>query len=60
MGYGDVLMKNLFTMLSCLRVVGYLSMKIGKAAATVVGGGLILMQLAAHQGYIQVNIETCR
>ncbi|XP_018016277.1 FUN14 domain-containing protein 1-like [Hyalella azteca] len=36
-------------------VVGYLSMKIGKAAATVVGGGLILMQLASHQGYITID-----
>ncbi|KAB7494519.1 FUN14 domain-containing protein 1 [Armadillidium nasatum] len=36
-------------------VVGYLSMKIGKAAATVVGGSLIVMQLAAHQGYIKVD-----
>ncbi|KAF2362463.1 FUN14 [Trinorchestia longiramus] len=36
-------------------VVGYLSMKVGKAAATVVGGGLILMQLAAHKGYIKVD-----
>jgi len=36
-------------------VVGYLSMKVGKAAATVVGGTLIFMQIAAHQGYIQVD-----
>lgn len=36
-------------------VVGYLSMKVGKVAATVVGGSLIIMQLAAHKGYIKVD-----
>ncbi|XP_027235524.2 FUN14 domain-containing protein 1A isoform X1 [Penaeus vannamei] len=34
-------------------VVGYLSMKVGKVAATVVGGSMIIMQLAAHKGYIK-------
>lgn len=37
------------------RVVGYLSMKVGKVAATVVGGSMIIMQLAAHKGYIKVG-----
>jgi len=36
-------------------VVGYLSMKVGKVAATVVGGSLLIMQLAAHKGYITVD-----
>ncbi|KAG0728684.1 FUN14 domain-containing protein 1 [Chionoecetes opilio] len=36
-------------------VVGYLSMKVGKVAATVVGGSLLVMQLAAHKGYIKVD-----
>ncbi|XP_064093754.1 FUN14 domain-containing protein 1-like [Macrobrachium nipponense] len=36
-------------------VVGYLSMKVGKVAATVVGGSLLIMQLAAHKGYIKVD-----
>ncbi|XP_042872454.1 uncharacterized protein LOC122253443 [Penaeus japonicus] len=36
-------------------VVGYLSMKVGKVAATVVGGSMIIMQLAAHKGYIKVD-----
>nr|XP_045620213.1 FUN14 domain-containing protein 1-like [Procambarus clarkii]XP_045620214.1 FUN14 domain-containing protein 1-like [Procambarus clarkii]XP_045620215.1 FUN14 domain-containing protein 1-like [Procambarus clarkii] len=36
-------------------VVGYVSMKVGKVAATVVGGSLLIMQLAAHKGYIKVD-----
>ncbi|CAL4170561.1 unnamed protein product [Meganyctiphanes norvegica] len=36
-------------------VVGYLSMKVGKVAATVVGGSMLIMQLAAHKGYIKVD-----
>lgn len=39
------------------RLVGYLSMKVGKVVATVVGGSLVVMQLAAHQGYIKVGCE---
>ena len=30
--------------------VGYLSMKVGKAAATVVGGSLLVLQIAHHKG----------
>lgn len=30
-------------------------MKVGKVAATAVGGGIILLQVANHQGYIKVN-----
>lgn len=32
-----------------------ISMKIGKTMATVVGGSLILFQLAQYQGYVKVN-----
>lgn len=30
-------------------------MKVGKAAALVVGGSIILLQIANHKGYIRVN-----
>lgn len=30
-------------------------MKIGKVAACAVGGGIIMLQIAAHQGYININ-----
>jgi FUN14 domain-containing protein 1 len=30
-------------------------MKVGKAAAFAFGGGIILLQIANHQGYIKVN-----
>jgi len=29
-------------------------MKVGKAAATAVGGGILLLQVANHKGYINV------
>lgn len=32
-------------------------MKVGKVAAMAVGGGIILMQVANHKGYINVNWE---
>lgn len=34
---------------------GYLFGKVGKAAAAAVGGSLLLLQVAHHQGYITVN-----
>uniref|UniRef100_A0A1B6CZR6 FUN14 domain-containing protein n=1 Tax=Clastoptera arizonana TaxID=38151 RepID=A0A1B6CZR6_9HEMI len=34
---------------------GYLMMKVGKAAAISVGGGIILLQIANHNGYVKVN-----
>ncbi|KAG8229707.1 hypothetical protein J437_LFUL009832 [Ladona fulva] len=34
---------------------GYLAMKVGKVAAMAVGGGIILLQVANHQGYININ-----
>lgn len=30
-------------------------MKVGKVAAIAVGGGIILLQIANHNGYINVN-----
>jgi FUN14 domain-containing protein 1 len=36
-------------------VSGYLMMKVGKAAATAVGGSLILLQIAHYKGYIKVD-----
>lgn len=38
-----------------IRVTGMLTMKVGKVAAFAVGGGIIILQIAAHQGYIKVN-----
>ena len=35
-------------------VVGYLTMKVGKAAATVVGGSLLVLQIAHHKGKVYV------
>lgn len=36
-------------------VTGLLAMRIGKVAAVTVGGGIILIQIANEQGYINVN-----
>ncbi|XP_014467985.1 PREDICTED: FUN14 domain-containing protein 1 isoform X4 [Dinoponera quadriceps] len=36
-------------------VTGVVTMKIGKVAACAIGGGIIIMQVAAHQGYIKIN-----
>ncbi|XP_046829537.1 uncharacterized protein LOC124428963 isoform X1 [Vespa crabro] len=36
-------------------MTGFLTMKVGKVAALAVGGGIIVLQIAAHQGYIKVN-----
>ncbi|XP_011176244.1 FUN14 domain-containing protein 1 [Solenopsis invicta] len=36
-------------------VTGFVTMKIGKVAACAVGGGIIMLQIAAHQGYININ-----
>lgn len=30
-------------------------MKVGKVAAFAVGGGIIMLQIAANQGYIKIN-----
>ncbi|XP_053979568.1 FUN14 domain-containing protein 1 isoform X1 [Hylaeus volcanicus] len=36
-------------------VTGFVTMKVGKMAAFAVGGGIIILQIAAHQGYIKIN-----
>lgn len=38
-----------------IRVTGLVTMKVGKVAACAVGGGIIMLQIAAHQGYIKIN-----
>merc|ERR1712018_432683 len=40
---------------ACGWVSGYVMMKVGKAAATAVGGSLILLQIAHYKGYITVD-----
>lgn len=37
------------------RVTGFVTVKIGKVAACAVGGGILIMQIAAQQGYININ-----
>lgn len=40
---------------------GYLAMKVGKVAAVAAGGGILLLQLASHKGYININWDKlCR
>ncbi|XP_070606614.1 FUN14 domain-containing protein 1 isoform X1 [Erythrolamprus reginae] len=34
---------------------GFLFQKVGKLAATAVGGGFLLLQIASHSGYIQID-----
>ncbi|XP_029458979.1 FUN14 domain-containing protein 1 [Rhinatrema bivittatum] len=34
---------------------GFLFQKVGKLAATAVGGGFLLLQIASHGGYVQVD-----
>ncbi|KAJ8358004.1 hypothetical protein AAFF_G00044830, partial [Aldrovandia affinis] len=34
---------------------GYLFQRVGKIAATAVGGGFLLLQIANHSGYVQVD-----
>merc|ERR1712020_789947 len=36
-------------------LAGYITMKVGKAAATMVGGSLLVLQIAHHKGYVKVN-----
>ncbi|KAK1132318.1 hypothetical protein K0M31_016429 [Melipona bicolor] len=36
-------------------LTGFVTMKVGKVAACAVGGGIIILQIAAHQGYIKIN-----
>ena len=37
------------------RCTGFIFQKVGKLAATAVGGGFFLLQLANHTGYIKVD-----
>ena len=36
-------------------LAGYMTMKVGKMAATAVGGSLLLLQIAHHKGYVTVD-----
>jgi uncharacterized membrane protein (Fun14 family) len=36
-------------------LAGYTTMKLGKMAATAIGGTLLILQIAHHKGYIKVN-----
>ncbi|CAG7834249.1 unnamed protein product [Allacma fusca] len=36
-------------------LTGFVSMKVGKVAATAIGGALIILQVANHKGYIKIN-----
>jgi len=36
-------------------LTGFVAMKVGKAAATAIGGGILLLQLASYKGYININ-----
>ncbi|KAM9732207.1 FUN14 domain-containing protein 1-like [Dama dama] len=37
------------------RCAGFLFQKVGKLAATAVGGGFLLLQIASHSGYVQID-----
>lgn len=36
-------------------IAGFVFTKVGRTAAASIGGSLLLLQLASHQGYIKVN-----
>jgi FUN14 domain-containing protein 1 len=36
-------------------LAGYTTMKLGKMAATAIGGTLLVLQIAHHKGYIKVS-----
>lgn len=42
-------------MFAYFRVTGFLTMKVGKVVAISVGGSIILLQIAANEGYIQID-----
>ncbi|XP_006817945.1 FUN14 domain-containing protein 1-like [Saccoglossus kowalevskii] len=56
---GDVTTKGAMTQLaiggSTGWFVGYVFQKVGRAAATAVGGGLIIMRVAHYGGYIKID-----
>ena len=37
-------------------LAGYTTMKLGKMAATAIGGTLLVLQIAHHKGYIKVGV----
>lgn len=37
------------------RATGFLTMKVGKTVAVIAGGSIILLQIAANEGYIQID-----
>ena len=37
-------------------LAGYITMKVGKAAATMVGGSLLVLQIAHHKGMFNVKL----
>uniref|UniRef100_A0A3P9I4Z5 FUN14 domain-containing protein 1 n=1 Tax=Oryzias latipes TaxID=8090 RepID=A0A3P9I4Z5_ORYLA len=37
------------------RCAGYVFQRVGKIAATAIGGGFLLLQMANHSGYVQVD-----
>ena len=37
-------------------LAGYTTMKLGKMAATAIGGTLLILQIAHHKGYIKVGL----
>ncbi len=37
-------------------LAGYTTMKLGKMAATAIGGTLLILQIAHHKGYIKVGV----
>lgn len=39
------------------RATGYSTMKIGKTAAFLVGGGIILLEVANEQGWIKIDCK---
>ncbi|XP_063218806.1 FUN14 domain-containing protein 1A [Bacillus rossius redtenbacheri] len=36
-------------------LTGFVTVRVGKVAALALGGGVVLLQLAHHQGYVRVN-----
>lgn len=42
------------------RFTGYTSMKIGKTAAFLIGGGIIFLEVANDQGWVNIDCMFCR
>ena len=39
---------------------GYITMKVGKATATMIGGSLLVLQIAHHKGMFNVKLGSVR